>query len=67
MGLKLRYTYKDMNRTGDHICYISDLRKLRSHFPHWEMQYDLPHILAEIAARHVRRADTLPGKGGNDI
>ena len=53
MGLKLRYTYKDMNRIGDHICYISDLRKLRAHFPNWKMQYDLPRILDEIAARHV--------------
>jgi CDP-paratose 2-epimerase len=66
MGLKLHYTYKDMNRTGDHICYISDLRKLRAHFPKWKMQYDLPRILAEIAARHVRRADTSAGTGAHD-
>jgi CDP-paratose 2-epimerase len=53
MGLKLRYSYKDANRVGDHICYISDLRKLRTHFPNWRMQYDLPRILDEIAARHA--------------
>ncbi|HUK16177.1 MAG TPA: NAD-dependent epimerase/dehydratase family protein [Bryobacteraceae bacterium] len=57
MGLKLRYSYKDMNRTGDHICYISDLSKLRAHFPNWKMQYDLPRILDEIAARHTRGAN----------
>jgi CDP-paratose 2-epimerase len=61
MGLKLRYSYKDTNRTGDHICYISDLSKLRAHFPNWKMQYDLPRILDEIAARHTRRADAPAG------
>jgi CDP-paratose 2-epimerase len=53
MGLKLRYSYKDTNRVGDHICYISDLSKLRAHFPNWKMQYDLPRILDEIVARHA--------------
>jgi CDP-paratose 2-epimerase len=61
MGLKLRYSYKDTNRVGDHICYISDLSKLRAHFPNWKMQYDLPRILDEIAARHTRRADAPAG------
>jgi CDP-paratose 2-epimerase len=55
MGLKLRYSYKDTNRTGDHICYISDLTKLRSHFPNWKMEYDLPRILGEIVERHTNR------------
>ena len=61
MGLKLRYSYKDTNRVGDHICYISDLSKLRAHFPNWKMQYDLPRILDEIAARHTRRGDAPAG------
>jgi len=57
MGLKLRYRYIETNRVGDHICYISDLSKLRAHFPNWKMRYDLPRILDEIAARHLRQAD----------
>jgi len=61
MGLKLRYSYKDTNRIGDHICYISDLSKLRAHFPNWKMQYDLPRILDDIAARHTRRGDAPAG------
>jgi CDP-paratose 2-epimerase len=63
MGLKLRYSYKETNRVGDHICYISDLSKLRAHFPNWKMVYDLPRILEEIAARHARRADAPVGVG----
>ncbi len=61
MGLKLRYSYKDTNRTGDHICYISDLRKLRAHYPNWKMKYDLPRILDEIASRQKRQADAPAG------
>lgn len=50
MGYPLKYTYKDTNRTGDHICYISDLSKIHSHFPNWKQRYDLPRILEEIVA-----------------
>ncbi len=56
-GLKLRYSYQDTNRIGDHICYITDLRKLHEHFPKWKMQYDLPRILDEIVSRHTVAAD----------
>jgi CDP-paratose 2-epimerase len=63
IGLKLRYGYKDTNRMGDHICYISDLRKVRAHFPDWKMQYDLPRILEEIVARRTRRSDSPGGAG----
>jgi CDP-paratose 2-epimerase len=52
MGFKLPYTYKDQNRTGDHICYISDLAKIRSHFPAWEMEYDLSSIMLELVQRY---------------
>jgi CDP-paratose 2-epimerase len=37
MGYKLGYEYSEQNRTGDHICYISDLLKARSHFPGWKL------------------------------
>ena len=33
MGYRLEYDYKDENRKGDHICYISDLSKLHAHYP----------------------------------
>ena len=53
-GLHLQYTYQDGNRAGDHICYISDLGKLRSHFPQWEIEHDIPAILSEIVTHHTR-------------
>jgi CDP-paratose 2-epimerase len=54
MGHHLKYKYDEINRTGDHICYISDLSKLFAHFPNWKLEYDLPRILGEIIERQVR-------------
>jgi len=51
-GHTLRYTYEEANRVGDHICYISDLTKIRSHFPEWRLEYSIPRILDEIVARY---------------
>jgi CDP-paratose 2-epimerase len=54
MGLTLKYDYNPTNRLGDHICYISDLTKIRSHYPRWQLEYDLPKIVNEIVDRQVR-------------
>ena len=45
---KMNWTYVEQNRIGDHICYISDLRKLRSHFPDWNITRSLTDICTEI-------------------
>jgi CDP-paratose 2-epimerase len=51
MGYQLHHSYNPVNRVGDHICYISDLRKIHSHFPDWQMEYDLPKIIGGIVER----------------
>ena len=56
LGFALRYQHQAENRIGDHICYISDLQKVRSHFPGWQMEYDLRKIVNEILERHLRNA-----------
>jgi CDP-paratose 2-epimerase len=48
MGHWLDYTYNEENRVGDHICYVSDLQKVRSHYPEWSIEYTLPRILEDI-------------------
>ena len=53
MGYKLDWTYQDENRIGDHICYISDLRKVRSHYPEWTLEYDLPQIMEQVVQAAV--------------
>lgn len=48
-GRELRTTYRDDHRIGDHIWWIGDLGKFRSHYPDWDITYDIPAILREIA------------------
>jgi CDP-paratose 2-epimerase len=47
-GKKLDYTYVDEKRIGDHMWWISDLSKFKSHCPKWEFKYGLEDILHEI-------------------
>jgi CDP-paratose 2-epimerase len=55
-GKKLETTYTDRNRIGDHICYISDLTKLRSHYPNWGITRSLTQICEEIIAAESGKA-----------
>ena len=56
IGLPLQYRYDPKNRVGDHICYITDLGKVRSHFPSWEIKRSLGQMVAEIVeARSARK------------
>ena len=47
-GYPLQHSYNPTNRTGDHICYISDLTRLRAQFPGWELRYGLEAMLLEM-------------------
>jgi CDP-paratose 2-epimerase len=48
LGRRLETSYDDQNRKGDHICYISDLAKFRSHYPSWNITRSLDQILEEL-------------------
>lgn len=53
-GKKALYEYKETNRIGDHIWYISDVSKFKSHYPKWKYTYDIDRILQEMCkAGHV--------------
>jgi CDP-paratose 2-epimerase len=47
-GRKMNYTYDETNRIGDHICYYSDLRKMRQHYPGWDISISLEQTIAQI-------------------
>jgi CDP-paratose 2-epimerase len=47
-GKKISWTYSGQARKGDHICYISNLAKLRGHYPAWNVTRDLESILEEM-------------------
>lgn len=50
LGRKLKTEYVDENRVGDHICYISDLARLRTDYPGWDVTISLDEILRQLAA-----------------
>jgi CDP-paratose 2-epimerase len=47
-GKKMNYEYVDEPRKGDHICYISNLTKMRTHYPEWDISVSLEKIVEEI-------------------
>ena len=47
-GKKMHTTYVEENRAGDHIWWISDVRRFQSHYPDWRYTHDIQRILEEI-------------------
>jgi CDP-paratose 2-epimerase len=56
-GRRLEWKYSDVNRIGDHIWYVSDLRKFQADFPAWRQQFDLDALLRDIYTSNVERWD----------
>lgn len=54
-GKPMVYNYAEQNREGDHICYISDLSKMKAHYPQWEITKSLRDIFEEIHRSWVER------------
>ncbi|MBS1986138.1 MAG: SDR family NAD(P)-dependent oxidoreductase [Bdellovibrionales bacterium] len=54
-GKKLPYSVSDQNRSGDHIWWISDVRKFQRDYPQWSYKYDLNTILKEIVEATIER------------
>jgi CDP-paratose 2-epimerase len=54
-GKAMKYTYVEQNRIGDHICYYSDLRKMRTHFPKWDITKSLEQTVREIVEAWQQR------------
>lgn len=49
-GKKMSYEYVEKAREGDHICYISDLKKMRVHYPGWDISKTLDDAFEEMVA-----------------
>ena len=54
-GKPMRHTYVEENRIGDHICYYSDLRKMKAHYPGWTITKSLEQTMTEIVDSWQRR------------
>jgi len=50
IGERLAVEYVETPRRGDHICYISDLRRLEADYPQWRITRSLDQIFDELAA-----------------
>jgi CDP-paratose 2-epimerase len=48
-GKPQKFVYLEQNRVGDHICYYSDLRKMKAHYPGWTITRPLREVFREIA------------------
>ena len=55
-GKAMSWEYVAKAREGDHICYISDLRKMKQHYPGWRITKTLDDIFGELVASWMRRA-----------
>ncbi len=65
-GKPMQWDYVDKNREGDHICYISNLDKMRAHYPGWEITKSLDNIFREIyeasqSRQHLGARASSPG------
>lgn len=56
-GRAMKYTYVDENRIGDHIVYYSDLRKMWSHYPDWDISVSLEETIEQIVDAWKDRAE----------
>jgi CDP-paratose 2-epimerase len=56
---KLDWTYTETNRIGDHIWYVSDIRKFEAHYPAWRQQYNLRQLLEDIFNKNIERWTAL--------
>jgi len=54
-GKQQVYTYVDENRIGDHICYISNLNKMRQHYPGWDITISLEETIKQIVKAQSER------------
>ncbi|MGH7690708.1 MAG: NAD-dependent epimerase/dehydratase family protein, partial [Gemmatimonadaceae bacterium] len=47
-GRPLNWRYAEDHRIGDHIWYVSNLRKFSGHYPGWRIGHDIRALLEEI-------------------
>jgi CDP-paratose 2-epimerase len=57
-GKPMKYTYVDQNRIGDHICYYSDLKKMKAHYPNWDITKSLQDVFVDIYKRYMETAQS---------
>lgn len=54
-GRKMKTTYVETNRIGDHVWWVSDVSKFQAHYPAWKLTKNVRDILAEILEYNLPR------------
>lgn len=52
-GHSLKHSIVDRPRRGDHICYMTDMSKFKSHYPEWKKTKGLNTTIQEIVRSHA--------------
>ena len=52
-GKPMRYQYSENARIGDHMCYYSDLRKMKAHYPQWDITLNIRDVFKDIYQRYT--------------
>ncbi len=48
IGIKIKRILKKENRVGDHIWYVTSMKKFKKHFPNWVQKYNTEKIIDEL-------------------
>jgi CDP-paratose 2-epimerase len=56
----LAWTYRETARRGDHIWWISDLRRFQSDYPAWRLSHGIEDIVGELVAAQLTLAGRMP-------
>ena len=51
--IKVKIKYQKLNRIGDHIWYISDMKKFKKHFPKWRQKFNTQKIINELIEKKI--------------
>ena len=60
-GRPMNWSYTNQARAGDHIWWISDVRRFQSDYPRWRYRYDIEAILAEVVDSQAWRLRSMGG------
>jgi CDP-paratose 2-epimerase len=55
-GKVMRYEYLEQPRIGDHICYYSNLAKMKAHYPGWSTTKSVRDTMVAIYQSWIARA-----------
>jgi CDP-paratose 2-epimerase len=58
-GRALKWSYNESNRSGDHMWWVSDIRKFRSHYPEWDIMYTIDEIIEQIFQEMSERLERI--------